>query len=176
MTPYYLLLNRPRRGSEALKIHKHTIPPFIPLQQLVAKYLPEPASHAGEDEVSRTAQPQNLPRFVRALRRELVAHHKRLEACETLKKELGRKHGVDGVKMLDVTGCELEIAFTDGSIARLKVSTDGTIANIAVVPGRTADGEEALTGQARPLRQLKRVIEGRDGRIEGLADRLKRRP
>ncbi|KAL1648327.1 hypothetical protein SLS58_002080 [Diplodia intermedia] len=39
--PYYLLLNRSSSGSEDLRIHKHTIPPCIPLRGLAAKYLPQ---------------------------------------------------------------------------------------------------------------------------------------
>ena len=82
--PYHLLLHRPSPASPALKIHHHTIPPCIPLAPLAAAYLPQPSA-AGDP-----ARPsQNLPRLVRALRRELVAYHLRLAAVEKLRVEAG---------------------------------------------------------------------------------------
>ena len=79
--PYHLLLHRPSPASPALKIHHHTIPPCIPLAPLAAAHLPQPSAAGGDP--ARPAQ--NLPRLVRALRRELVAYHLRLAAVEKLR-------------------------------------------------------------------------------------------
>lgn len=86
--PYHLLLHRPSPASPALKIHHHTIPPCVPLAPLAAAYLPQPsAAAAAAGDPARPAQ--NLPRLVRALRRELVAYHLRLAAVEKLRVEAG---------------------------------------------------------------------------------------
>lgn len=84
LTPYYLLLHRATPGSPALKIHKHTIPPSIPLASLAAKYLPVDSADSTD-----TAPAQNLSRLVRELRKELVSHHLRLCAIAKLRWEAG---------------------------------------------------------------------------------------
>lgn len=79
---YHVLLNRPNTDHKTmLKIHKHTIPPCIPLQALAKKWLPvtrKSAGHPGE---------QDLVEFGRRLRRELVSWHMRLDVLKTLRKE-----------------------------------------------------------------------------------------
>jgi central kinetochore subunit Mal2/MCM21 len=174
-TPYYVLLNQPKPGSGQLKIHKHTVPIFIPLQALAKRYLPYNAEE--EDEVPlKGNRAQDLPKFVRALRKELVAHHKRVAAYELLKRDLGRKHGVDEVKMLDATAREIEILFSNKVVARLRVATDGKIEKVAIGPSsNTSDAEGSPERSMKTYREIKKVIEGVDGRIEDLATRLQRR-
>lgn len=80
---YHVLLNwrESAEGSRVLRIHKHTIPPCVPLQQLANKWLPQ-AGKNGHDEVQ-----QDLVRFGKALRKELVAWHLRVNAVEVLRRE-----------------------------------------------------------------------------------------
>jgi central kinetochore subunit Mal2/MCM21 len=165
ITPYYVLLNQPENtDSNALKIHKHTIPPFIPLEQLAAKYLPL------QDSVMRPSDrrtTQNLPGFVRALRRELVSYHKRLAALKGLKTKLG-SNGAG--KILDPSGKEFEMELSNGSVARITLSIDGKIDN-AAVRARTEDSRLSTAAGKRQT-ELERAILGGNGRIEELQDRL----
>lgn len=168
-TPYYVLFNQPNRDGR-LKVHKHTIPVFVPLQSLVRRHLPF-ATEEEDENPKNVTRVQNLPGFVRAVRKELVSHHKRLEAFEHLKQGLEGKHGVQKVEMLDSTGSELEIVFRDNIMARLRVSTDGRIEKVAV--GQTRGTESMLSeGSARAYRDVKKAIEGR---VDDLGERLQKR-
>ncbi|KAF2727361.1 hypothetical protein EJ04DRAFT_517298 [Polyplosphaeria fusca] len=81
---YHVLLNRPYPTRKTvLKIHKHTIPPCIPLQQLATRFLPAPQ----KDAVTPTEQ--DLLKFGRCLRKELVAWHLRTNAVVKLRAEAG---------------------------------------------------------------------------------------
>jgi central kinetochore subunit Mal2/MCM21 len=173
-TPYYVLFNQPN-GVGRLRVHKHTIPVFVPLQSITRKYLPYTAEDE-EDNPKSVAKVQDLPLFVRALRKELVSHHKRLEAYKRLKQELEGKHGVQKVDMLDSTGNEIEIEFSSDIKARLRVSTDGKIEKVAVGPSRTT-GAKAISAEssAKAYRDIKRAIEGAGGSMDNLVGRLQKR-
>lgn len=81
---YHVLFNRPNaQHKNMLKIHKHTIPPCIPLQPLANKWLPMTRKDA------ETTTEQSLVKFGRSLRKELVSWHLRLEAVEKLRAEAG---------------------------------------------------------------------------------------
>jgi central kinetochore subunit Mal2/MCM21 len=81
---YHVLLNwRESDGSRLLRIHKHTIPPCIPLQQLVNKWLPTSGKDVEMD------PEQDLVKFGRLLRKELVGWHMRVKAVEDMKKDAG---------------------------------------------------------------------------------------
>lgn len=69
--------------SRRLRIHKHTIPSCIPLQQLANKWLPQGTA----DTDGLKGAEQDLVKFGRALRRELVSWHMRLQAVQDLRKE-----------------------------------------------------------------------------------------
>ena len=170
--PYYVLLNQPN-GDGQLRVHKHTIPVFIPMHRLVKKYLPFIADAKDASLLKSAVAAQDLSKFVRALRKELIAHHKRVEACEQLKKDLGRRQGVEEVKMLDVSGREIEIIFVEHMLARIRVGTDGAIERAVTGPSKTAPDDGA--GSMQVYREIKKVIEGGSGRIDDLAERLQRR-
>lgn len=173
--PYYLLLNRPSPESENLRIHKHTIPPCIPLQPLAAKYLPQ--NPAPEDDGSaRQGRSQDLHRLVRELRQQLVSHHLRLDVVAKLRRDAGLpedvedgsgkkkrgKAGIAGVRALDVDAREIEISWTDSTTARILLSKRG---NVERVVTRSAEGN------ARK-RAVERAIVAGDGRVEGVIERL----
>ncbi|KAF2856536.1 hypothetical protein T440DRAFT_383516 [Plenodomus tracheiphilus IPT5] len=85
---YHVLLNyREHEGKKVLRVHKHTIPPCIPLQQLANKWLPV-GGRRKDGEVAEDTE-QDLVRFGRALRREVVGWHLRVDALGALKKEAG---------------------------------------------------------------------------------------
>lgn len=149
-----------------MRVHRHTIPTFIPLQNLLAKHLPPPGKQRG-------GKGQNLTRLVKEMRGELVAHHKRVEAVEKLRDECrGKKVEV---QMVDLSGRELEVRWEDGAVAKVRVGRDGVVegavARLAV--------EERSKGVGKRMVDVERRILGRDvtgegeaGRVEGLVQRL----
>lgn len=105
--PYYFLLKREGGDARRLRIHRHTIPAFIPLKEMEEKYLPvlkgdTDADGGNEGEAGEGAlkpwkrRKQNLPRLVRELRRELVAWHLRMDAVQWLREELGLPREPEG--------------------------------------------------------------------------------
>lgn len=80
-TYHVLLAVRQQEKLGRLRIHKHTIPSCIPLQQLANKWLPQGAKEVDNAKVVE----QDLVRFGRALRRELVSWHMRLQALQDLR-------------------------------------------------------------------------------------------
>ncbi|KAH8426567.1 uncharacterized protein LDX57_004304 [Aspergillus melleus] len=122
--PYYLLLKRvagsatatagkerKEMGAGRLKVHRHTIPAFIPMEGLEKVYLPATANNGQEDgqqeeeeEEEATLKPwkkkksrkQDLQGLVRELRRQLVAWQLRTDAIGLLREKLGVvRRGVD---------------------------------------------------------------------------------
>jgi central kinetochore subunit Mal2/MCM21 len=74
-------------GEKVLRVYKHTVPPCAPLQALANKWLPsvrEGKDGGGEEEVK-----QDLVRFGKGVRRELVGWHLRVDAVAALRKEAG---------------------------------------------------------------------------------------
>ncbi|ROT37571.1 hypothetical protein SODALDRAFT_325146 [Sodiomyces alkalinus F11] len=72
LRPYYVMLNRPYPESRHLRVHRHTVPPCIPLPGLAARYLPAPSPPDATHQAK-----QDLLRFVRHVRREIVRYHNR---------------------------------------------------------------------------------------------------
>ncbi|KAL3470959.1 Cenp-O kinetochore centromere component-domain-containing protein [Aspergillus californicus] len=109
--PYYLLLRKKRTAGDSegkirVKVHRHTVPSFIPIERLERVFLPDfPFIHGdegdGEDQAqlkkpSVPARKQNLVGFIREVRRQLVAWHTRLDAVYFLREQLGIvRRGVD---------------------------------------------------------------------------------
>jgi len=193
LTPYYLLLTRPHHDSTALRIHRHTIPPCIPLPALVARHLPllTPArsvdanANAGAAPVKgvaqKRAQRQDLPRLVRELRRELVGWHLR-GAClrrlrgtcglETREAAAGEREtesmpGRSGIKEIEATdaeGMDIRIGWENGRVGRVRVDKGGRVERAVVVGER---GRERVVERA--------IVCGKGegkGRLEGLGGRL----
>lgn len=150
-----------------MRVHRHTIPVCVPLKALGERFIPyfdSDASSSAEGGIENRP-PQDLSKFLRAVRRECVSLHKRIEAIETLKEELARTQGVREVRGLDIEGREAEIEFVDRHIARISIDTDGTIEKVFV--RKTPRGETGLRGKA-----IERMVLGGDGRIESLTARL----
>ncbi|KAF2452573.1 Cenp-O kinetochore centromere component-domain-containing protein [Lineolata rhizophorae] len=111
LPPYYLLLHKPHPHLHSLRLHKHTIPPCIPLPALLSKHLPQPPPRRrrrrhdtargtsptgpddgdadGDDADALPPPRQDLPALARALRRELCAHHLRIAAVARARRAAG---------------------------------------------------------------------------------------
>ncbi|KAL4873575.1 Cenp-O kinetochore centromere component-domain-containing protein [Aspergillus spectabilis] len=114
--PYYILLRKLQTDKDdqdkvRVKIHRHTIPAFIPVDRLECIFLPDSSRVFGDSDGNRgndtensglkrkpTPPPrkQNLQGLVREIRRELVAWHTRVDAIYLLREQLGIiRRGVD---------------------------------------------------------------------------------
>lgn len=186
--PYYVLLKRVGPDKKALRVHRHTIPVFIPLGQLEERYLPVPS---GKDDKGENLKPwkrrrQDLRRLVRELRRELVSWHLRTDSAAWLREELGiaeRERGNEkdaeaasrvggdgaslartlGIVSLDATSIEaryIRIEWSDGRVGRIKLSNRGFVEQAVVMDG---DGKDVSTAA---------LFTGGDGRVETLLQRL----
>lgn len=200
--PYYMLLKRERDNTHRyrthLRVHRHTIPAFIPMEKLERLYLPrdeetkdidvddgesEPTIKPGKTKPSRTGK-QDLYALVRELHKELVSWHWRVDAIDMLRDELGLSSdtstlpedgnlGPDsvhsskalGIASLSATSLEaryVRLEWADGRVGRFKVSNSGMVER-AVVIGL----------DSRRDKILENALAGRDGRVEGVLDRLR---
>jgi central kinetochore subunit Mal2/MCM21 len=96
---YYVLLNRPYRNeasaesltveqSKWLRIHRHTVPPAVPIKSLEARYLPPLRSTQGGSDESDLRR-QDLSKFARMLRRYVARYHNRLAGIADLRRATG---------------------------------------------------------------------------------------
>ncbi|KAK0749522.1 Cenp-O kinetochore centromere component-domain-containing protein [Schizothecium vesticola] len=179
LRPYYVLLNRPYGGSGSrsrhLRVHRHTVPPCIPLAGLAARYLAPPPSNGGQEEGK-----QDLAKFARALRRELVRYHHRLGVVADLRKAagLGGKkatgdgeegggedgEGGDG-RLVDISAADAEakqisIQWADGRTGRLVMGDDGEIVKVVAVGdhGRDREAVRQLFGDAKTVGEVARRL------------------
>ncbi len=167
--PYYVFLNKPYSGTKIMRVHRHTVPPAIPLAALAARYLPTPA--AGDTEFSKLKR-QNLPKFVRSLRKEIAAYHNRVAAIAGIRKALGldpkkgrdkgkgREQVIRDVSAADAEARQIRFEWVDGKIGRVIINSGGDVLKCVVI------GEE---GRDKPT---ERKILGGDGRLEGVTERL----
>ncbi|KIW88712.1 uncharacterized protein Z519_10758 [Cladophialophora bantiana CBS 173.52] len=97
-SPYYIFCVRARGTGEELRIHRHTIPALVPLEQYEKQYLPlsspEDEGYGGSDD-SRlgideggTARKQDLYSLVAKVRYDLVSWRLRRDITEWLREEL----------------------------------------------------------------------------------------
>lgn len=157
--PYYLFLNRPDGEQGPMRVHKHTVPPYVGLKGIAGRYM----AWGGDD----AAQRQDIVRFARAVRRELVAATKRRCAMERLHDEAETCAALDDVKAKDLEAREMEISWRDGAVGRVKVGKEGDIEGVCVV----AASEDRAKPAVR-LRRRERAIKGENVRIEGIVQRL----
>lgn len=177
--PYFVFLNHPYTGSKHKerfwRVHRHTVPPCIPLNGLATRYLPAPRSSANsvEDvEVEKPEKRQNLPRFVRTLRREIVRYHNRLAVMADMRKTLGldgkRKDAKElaercpiyAISAADNEAKQIRIDWKDGRSGRLVLNDDGEVVKAAVFGDRGRD------------REVTRELLSSGGRLEDIANKL----
>jgi central kinetochore subunit Mal2/MCM21 len=151
--PYYVMLNKPFPGSELLRVHRHTVPSCIPLGILAEKYLPtgKDATPIRNSKVPG-AKKQDLRKFVRALRKEVVGYHNRLSAIKSLRKEFrldekeskkgkGREKVISDISAADAEAKQVRIEWVDGKIGRCVVDEGGRVVKCVVVGEEGRDGE-----------------------------------
>ncbi|KOS18170.1 hypothetical protein ESCO_003279 [Escovopsis weberi] len=143
LTPYYVLLNRPFPGSKHLRIHRHTVPPAVPLAGLAGRYLPAPGPdpNPNRDSVSGAPRPrpqtQNLHAFATRLRREIVRYHNRLGASADLRRALddtAEDTAAADLAIADVEAKHIALAWpaADRS-ARIVIDDDGALVHAVVM-------------------------------------------
>lgn len=171
------MLNKPFEDAEKelLRIHRHTLPPCIPLASLAQRYLPH-GKGAVAGKAVEGSKAQNLQKFTRALRREIVAYHNRISTIKALRKEFaldekpskkGKERQIEKV-IADITAADAEakqikIEWTDGRIGRVLVGEQGEVLRCVVIGegGRERDVERRVVGEM-----------GR-GRMDGIGERLR---
>lgn len=191
--PYYLLLQRvgvesekgggekekgeggsdrnQHRENRLLRIHRHTIPAFIPLRKLEQRFLPLPTPKGSAASGPVT---QSLDGLVAAVRRALASWHLRTNAISFLRTQLLESADGAPARITDVSATALEaryvrLLWADGRIGRFRLSDNGLV-ECAVVTGRRADNGGGVHGGRDAV--MEKVLVGGDGRVEGLAARL----
>jgi central kinetochore subunit Mal2/MCM21 len=190
---YHVLLNRPNAAHRnMLKIHKHTVPPCIPLQSLANKWLPVTKKSAEEP------REQDLVKFGKHLRKELVSWHLRLEALEKLRKDAmvpGQTARREGPNVEPEPGMVLNAFVSDdedseeddhlneqdGALKISGIDGDAAVREITVTWSNGSVGIFKVTKDGEVDKAAVRTKEGMRetslsskalGRIEGLLQRL----
>ncbi|KAH7304974.1 Cenp-O kinetochore centromere component-domain-containing protein [Stachybotrys elegans] len=154
LRPYYVMLNRPFTNSKHLRVHRHTIPPAVPLAGLAARHLPKPTSGRGD------SRPQDLERFVRELRREIVRYHNRLGVAADLRRSLGLHRPLEGdvsenkvveIGIADIEAKQMKLTWADERSGRLVMDDDGRVLKLVVMgeQGRDWEASKHLIGAGR---------------------------
>lgn len=158
--PYFVFLNHPYTGSghkeRFWRVHRHTVPPCIPFNGLANRYLPAPkatGNSVADGEEARPEKRQNLSRFVRTLRREIVRYHNRLAVMADMRKTLGldgkRKDAKEvaercriyAISAADNEAKQIRIDWKDGRCGRLVLNDDGEVVKAVVFGDRGRDRE-----------------------------------
>lgn len=140
------MLNKPWEGEQKglLNVCRHTLPPGIPLNSLVKRYLP---NDKGVLEMaarkSHGTRRQSLLHFSRALRHKLVAYHNRLTIFQDLRTEFRldekkMKAGEEEDILLDLSATDAEIKqlrleWADGRIGKVVMNDEGDIKKAIVL-------------------------------------------
>ncbi|CAN8100327.1 unnamed protein product [Discula destructiva] len=176
--PYFVFLNRPYANADRFwRVHRHTVPPCIPLNGLATRYLPPPRSSTSsadkmEKQQQQQQQEQNMPRFARTLRREIVRYHNRVAVVADLRKALGldgkRKDAKERAEMCSIYSIQaadaetkhIRIDWKDGRSGRLVLGEDGEVSKMVVFGDRGLD------------REVTRELLSDGDRLEAVARRL----
>lgn len=154
--------------SGALKVHRHTVPPCIPLQHLAKIYLCSPVQTGHTWKVPKQA----LSHFVKALRSHIVSYHNRVAVITSMRRAFrlnssrggdkgkGRELTFSDISAADAEARHIRLEWLDGRIGRAVVNAKGMVVKCVVI------GEEGRD------RSTERAVLGGDGRIEGMARRL----
>jgi len=167
--PYYVMLNKPYSGSNLLRVHRHTLPPCIPLSSLAARYLPSPKI---DGELVK-GKKQDFGRFVRELRKEAVGYHNRTTVIKSLRKEFKldedpkkgkgkeRERVIVDISAADAEAKQVRLEWVDGRIGRCVVGDGGDVKKCVVI------GEDGRD------REVERRILEKNGRVELIGERLR---
>lgn len=164
--PYYVFLNRPYGDKSILRVHRHTVPPCIPLAALAERWLPTLKTD-GEP----LKKKQSLQRFVRTLRLQITAYHNRVAVIAGMRKAFGlegrkgdkgkqRESGIADVSAADAEARQIRLEWLDGRIGRAVMDDKGEVMKCVVIGEHGRD------------RETERKLMGGDKRVEGMAERL----
>ena len=185
--PYYILLRRVEEEGDEWRVHRHTIPAFVALETLEEQFLPlkdEDEGYTVADSDGNRKIKQDLHGFVRKVRHELICWELRRGAIELLKEQLELippqnadeddeemddhsqedRIGLYGIQSIEATAFEARqarITWTDGTIARIKISNKGLIERAVVV------------GENGRIKGVENLLMDGESRIEELVQKLK---
>lgn len=144
--PFFVMLNRPwLPESDFLRVHRHTVPPYIPLPGLAYRHLPPP-----DEEVDGRPPKQDLAHFARTLRQELVRYHNRIGAIADLRRDIGitGNEGVDqeaqwlvDVSAADSEAKQIRLEWSNGRTGRVVMDADGVVKQLVVFGPEGRDRE-----------------------------------
>ena len=189
---YHVLLSVcDKDDRKIVSIHKHTIPPCIPLEQLARKWIP---GSAKDEDMSPE---QDLVRFGRLLRKEIVSWHMRISAVEELRKGAGldkeRAEGTASPVQVQVLNSfvsddeassdieDEEDEEDDGALRLLHIETDAAVRQMVVTLSDRRTVVMSITKDGRVDKAVCRTREGRRdamigktaiGPLRGLVRRL----
>ncbi|CAK7274984.1 hypothetical protein SEPCBS57363_006444 [Sporothrix epigloea] len=175
LRPYYVLLNRDHSQSRPntreqtqfaangkdvtdapLRVHRHTLPPAIPLSGLATRHL------GATQYASSGPKSPDLYGFARATRRALVRYHNRLAVIGDLRRSVQQtasktvaEAASNGVELdpssllADVSGADAEAKqirfdWADGRTGRLVLNDDGHIQKMVVIGATSARDRAAV--------------------------------
>lgn len=164
------MLNKPFRGEDSLRIHRHTVPPCIPIATFAAQYLAPPKVDGDDVNPGK----QDLRRFTRSLRRELVSYHNRTSTLKSLRKEFklddkpgakgkGRERVIIDIAAADAEAKQVRIEWIDGRIGRCVVGDKGELVKCVVVgeDGRDREIERRILREGSRMKHIgERLREG----------------
>ncbi|KAH6715773.1 Cenp-O kinetochore centromere component-domain-containing protein [Leptodontidium sp. MPI-SDFR-AT-0119] len=168
--PYYIMLNKPWPGTELLRVHRHTVPASIPLTALVERYLPSGKGSVAMGEENPGGKKQDLRRFVRALRKEVVGYHNRTSVIKGLRREFkldekeskkgkSREKVITDISAADAEAKQVRIEWADGRIGRVVIDEKGEVKQCVII------GEDGRDGETE-----RRVLAGS---MEGIGERMR---
>ncbi|KAK8917444.1 hypothetical protein VCV18_009907 [Metarhizium anisopliae] len=168
LRPYYVMLNRPYPGSKHLRVHRHTVPPAVPLAGLAARHLPQPSRAGG----SSSSTDQDLDKFVRTLRREIVRYHNRLGVSADLRRRLGlHERGGRAVApnalveagIADIEAKQISLTWANDKTGRLIMDDDGNVVKFVVFgsDGRDWEASGAVFDKNDSIEDVARKLEER---------------
>ncbi|KAF4460690.1 hypothetical protein FALBO_12526 [Fusarium albosuccineum] len=164
LRPYYVMLNRPYFNSKHLRVHRHTLPPAIPLSGLAARHLPAPRPESDDP------PQQNLDRFVRTLRREIVRYHNRLGVSADLRRGLGL-HDKAGdnimpddiveVGIADIQAKQIRFSWADDRSGRVVMDDDGNVLKLMMFgrEGRDWETTKELYGKYDRIEDVTKTLQ-----------------
>ena len=179
--PYYILAQRVAESSNELRIHRHTIPAFIPIRRYEEMYLPQQDEGYGSgDATSSHCQRQDMHGLLKHVRADLVSWTMRRDAIKNLQKNLRLPSeatdsgiaepvrdlsvGMFGVRSLAATAAEetqIKIEWTNGAVGRLRISDRGKIERAVIYDhaGRMKEVEMMLTWDTSSILELASRLE-----------------
>jgi central kinetochore subunit Mal2/MCM21 len=153
-----------------MRVHRHTVPPCIPLEALAHEYLPTPAANSGD--ILKTRK-QNLSKFLRLLRREIAGYHNRVAAIAGLRKSCGldkkgrdkgkgREQIIRDISAADAEAKQVRFEWLDGRVGRAIINDKGEIKDCVVTSeeGRDRDTERKILGGKRRIEELAEKLGG----------------